>query len=287
MGELRSYLSLSIAISLLIGVSMLPAAEFRSGERLDYTFSYKGVVSGFIKIDIAHASFSVTTEPVSIDGYSVYRASCEVSTEPFAQAELIYPFRYRFSSWFESSRQIPHLSLEYMRTNEIEEELLWFDRKQGLAFRYHKSQTPTVQEARPPAFQLPGLDLDPRQWSLAEGAQRQPLSDTGVWGYLSLLYRLRFGDLPAGEWFDLPVYNGKGIKTYRVEVTRERLRRDGWDLPAFKLNLYEVRNGRRKGDKNTLIWISDDELRRPLLFQVVRLVGVFEGILETGRPVRK
>jgi hypothetical protein len=197
---------------------------------------------------------------------------------------MIYPFRYRYLSWFESKRQMPYLALESLQSDEVEEELLWFDRQRGLGFRYHKSQLPPAPEARPPALPLPGLDLDPQEWSLAEGAHRQPLPKTGVWDYLSMLYRLRFGELSADEAFDLPVYNGKQIKTYRIEVTRSRFIRGGWNLPAFKLNLFEVRNDARKDEKITTVWISDDAARRPLLFHVERVFGVFEGMLETDRP---
>jgi hypothetical protein len=227
----------------------------------------------------------LAAQPVSIDGHPAYRADCNVTTKPFAEAEMIYPFRYRYLSWFESSNQTPFMALESLQTDEDEEELLWFDRQRGLGFRYHKSQLPPAPEARPPAFPVPGLDFDPREWSLAEGSHKQPLPETGVWDYLSLLYRLRFGDLPVGESFDLQVYNGKQIKTYRIAVTRDRFIRHGWNMPAFKLNLFQIRDGKRKEKKITTIWVSDDALRRPLLFHVERVFGVFEGLLETDRPM--
>ena len=276
---------ITLLMLMLIARSGLQAAEFQPGERLDYTFSYQGIFSGFIKLDIARASFTVTPQPIALGGRQVYRTSLEVTTEPFTKAELIYPFRFRYRSWLEAARQTPVWVQEYKRTDEVEEELLWFNREQGLGLCYQKSRLQTGQAARPPATLLPGLDLDPQEWQLAEGADGQRLPETGVWDYLSMLYRLRFGELPIGESFELPVFNGKRIKTYRIEVTRERLMRAGWDLPAFKLTLFEVRDNQRKGKTVTSIWISDDERRRPLRFRVARAFGIFEGILETDRPL--
>ena len=104
------------------------------------SFSYRGFFSGFIKMDIAHASFRVTSQPLSINGRPLYRASVDVSTEAYPQAELIYPFRYHNRSWLEAVRQTPVLALESILTDETEEELLWFDRERGLGFRYHKNR---------------------------------------------------------------------------------------------------------------------------------------------------
>jgi hypothetical protein len=285
MGELRSWAVAWSTVLLLTRLSGPAAAEFQPGERLEYTFSYRGVFSGFIEIDIARASFTTASQPLSLGGREVYRASLDVTTEPFAEAELIYPFRYRYRSWLEAARQTPLLAQEYKRTGEVEEELLWFDRERGLGFRYKKNRQATDGESSPPALSAPGFDLKPRAWTLAEGAHRQPLPESGVWGYLSLLYRLRFGKLPAGGSFELPVYNGKRIKTFRIEVTRERLKQAGWDLPAFKLTLFEMRNGKRKAESVVSIWIGDEARRRPLRFHVERVFGVFEGILETDRPL--
>ena len=262
----------------------MAAAAYDPGERLDYTFSYLGILSGFIVIDISHARFVLAPQPLSLGGRPVYRASLDVTTEPFAEAELIYPFRYRYRSWLEPTHQTPLLAQEYLRADEIEEELLWFDRGRDLGFRYKKNRLPAGQRQRLPASLSAVLELDPQEWILVEDAHGQPLPAAGVWDYLSMLYRLRFAELATGRSLDLPVYNGKQIKTYRIEVMRERLIRGGWDRPAFKLSLFEVRQGKRRGDKITTIWISDDAQRRPLRFRVARVLGVFEGILETGRP---
>ncbi|MGD8931723.1 MAG: hypothetical protein PVI52_04075, partial [Chromatiales bacterium] len=152
MGDLRFPVIPRITALLLVltGSSVLPAAGFQPGERLDYVFSYQGIFSGFIKLDIAQASFTVAPQPLSIGGRRVYRASLDVTTEPFAKAELIYPFRFRYHSWLEADRQTPLWVLEYKRGDEVEEELLRFDPDRGLGLRYQKNPLATGQAATPP-----------------------------------------------------------------------------------------------------------------------------------------
>ena len=270
---------------MLIGMSPLQATGPEPGERLDYTFSYQGVLSGFIEIDIARATFGVGPAATVIDDRQTYLATMELSTEPFKKAELLYPIRFRYRSWLEPARQTPLLVQEYMKTDEISEELLWFDWKVGSGYHFEKTAEASGQATGLPTSILQQLGISPADWQSTEESDRQPLEGQGVWDYLSLLYRLRFMELLPGAVVDLPLYNGKRIKTYRVEVERERLQKAGWDHDAFKLNLYEVRGGRRKGDSVTAIWISDNDQRRPLRFHVARSFGVFEGILETGRPL--
>jgi hypothetical protein len=276
---------LAVLFLLLVGLAPLQAVGLKPGERLEYTFSYQGVFSGFIEIDIARAAFMVAPEMRLIDGRETYQTEVDLSTEPFAKAELIYPIRFRYRSWLEPAQQTPLLVQEYSQTDEISEELLWFDHNKRLGFRYVKAHPSAESAAGPPASVLEPLGVNPAEWSALDEARPQPLGKGEVWDYLSLLYRLRSLELQQGRLFEIPLYNGKQIKTYRVEVIQERLIRAGWNLPTFKLSLYEMRSGARKGDSVTSIWISDDEERRPLRFYVERAVGVVEGILETGRPL--
>lgn len=270
---------------ILTGIAPLVTADLTPGERLEYTFNYQGVFSGFIAINIARASLFVAPEMASIDGHRTYLTGLELSTEAFAKAEFIYPVRFRYRSWLQPMQQIPLLVQEYLQTHEVNEELLWFNWDKKLAYRYVKKPAQEASQARPPALLRDELGISPAEWSLAENSNGLALQDGSVWDYLSMLYHIRFKDLISDMPFELPVFNGKEIKIYRVEVTQERLTRAGWDLPAFKLDIYEMRHGRRKGNSVTLVWLSDDAQRRPLRFYVERRFGVVEGILETGRPL--
>ncbi len=206
----------------------------------------------------------------------------DLTTEPYGKAEMIYPIRYRYRSWLEPEQQIPLLVNEYLETDDVSEELLWFDRKNHLGYRYVKKDGRTEPEAKqPPGFLLDKIDLGEADGKILAQEDRQPFPEKGVWDYLSMLYRLRFLDLEAGRVFELPLYNGKRIKHYQVEVTREHMTQAGWNRPAYKLSLSE---GKRKRDSITSVWVSDDDERLPLRFYVQRTFGAVEGILETGRP---
>jgi hypothetical protein len=235
-------LSRFIVVLLILHATILMpvhGAQLRPGERLEYTFSYQGILSGFLQMNIAHAVFQVQAEAASLQDYDAYLTSLDLTTEPYGKAEMLYPIRFHYRSWLEPERQRPLLVNEYLKTDEVSEELLWFDRKNQLAYRYVKKDQPIKAETRqPPGFVLDKIELredDPR--SLAQ-KHRQVFPEKGVWDYLSLLYRLRFLELEAGRVFELPLYNGKRIKHYRVEVTWEQLQRAGWNRPAYKLSLH-------------------------------------------------
>lgn len=262
----------------------LLAVQPRLGERLEYTFSYRGIFSGFMQMDIARGVFDLREEPDPIQGKEVYLASLNLTTEPFGKAEMLYPIRYRYRTWLEPGEQIPLLVSEYLETDEISEELLWFDRENLMGYRYVRQAEPEAEALLAPAPLLEKLDEDQSVGAVMVQENQQKISDGAAWDYLSLLYRLRYLDLAPGKVYHLPLYNGKRIKRYRVEVFRERLAKSGWYRPSFRLSLQEIRKGDPRSDSITQVWVSDDEERLPLRFYVKRSIGALEGVLETGRP---
>ncbi|MEN8179710.1 MAG: DUF3108 domain-containing protein [Pseudomonadota bacterium] len=275
-----------IVVLLLLTAVLFPAqaAQMRLGERLEYTFSYQGIFSGFMQMNIARAVFDVQPVVDTIQGRGTVLTTLNLTTEPFGKAELLYPIRYRYRSWMEPERQAPVVVSEYLETDKISEELLWFDRENRLGYCFVKGDEATEVGAKPPDFLLDKAGLTEGDGPRLTQENRQEFSDEGVWDYLSLLYRLRFLDLAPGRIFELPLYNGKRIKQYQVEVSRERLELAGWNLPAFKLSLYEAWEEKRQ-ESTTSVWVSDDEQRLPLRFYVQRAFGDVQGILETGRPL--
>ncbi|MDJ0805709.1 MAG: DUF3108 domain-containing protein [Gammaproteobacteria bacterium] len=277
-------LTFPILLLLLSGLLPLQAAQMRPGERLEYTFSYQGIFSAFAMMDIAHAVFDIQPESHTVQGREAYLTRLDLTTEPYGKAELIYPIRYHYRSWLEPDRQIPLLVSETLQTDKISQELLWFDRQSRQGYRF------VGTDESPDVIALP-LDAILETVGVKEGAEprlirahRQVLPDEAVWDYLSMLYRLRFADLREGATFEMPLFNGKRIKRYRVKVSREQLKLAGWDRPAFKLSLREVRKKAPNRESVTAVWMSDDEQRLPLRFYVQRRFGTVQGLLETGRP---
>jgi hypothetical protein len=264
----------------------LAAAQLRPGERLEYTFSFRGIITGFASLDIAHAVISVAEEADSIQGREVYLASLDLSTAPFDKAEMLYPIRYRYRTWLEPGGQMPLLVNEYLETDEVSEELLWFDRDNLMGYRYVKQDDPPEQVRLPPEHLLAKINRSEGDGSLLVQENQLGISDGAVWDYLSMLFRLRYLELAAGRVFHLPLYNGKRIKEYRIEVARETLNLGpDCDRTAFRLSLREIRKGRSASTTVTRVWVSDDEDRLPLRFYVERSIGAVEGILQTERSV--
>ena len=268
----------------LIAMTPCAAAQLQAGERLEYTFSYRGIFSGFVPLQIARAEFVLETVAGGDDAQPDYLATMQVTTEPFGKAEMLYPIRYRYRSWLEHEQQRPWLVSEYLQTDEISEELLWFDRENALGYRYVKRPAAVSSGPKPPRHLLEQAGISLEEQIFLEQSHQKSLADAPVWDYLSMIYHLRTADLQPGKALDIPVYNGKRIKHFRLEVEHERMQRAGWDRPAYKLSLYE--HPKKKGITTT-IWISDDVQRLPLRFYAERAFGAVDGILQTGRTTER
>ena len=107
------YLRMLLALFLIIQ-SPAGAGQLTPGERLEYTFSYQGIFTGYISMKIAHAEFAIQPTVVIINGQKTYLSSLEVSTESFGMVEMLYPIRYRYRSWF------PILHLAIMKSGRYQ-----------------------------------------------------------------------------------------------------------------------------------------------------------------------
>ena len=261
------------------------AGQLKPGERLDYTFSYPGIFPGFISVKIAHAEFAIQPTVVIIDGQKTYLSSMELSTEPFGMAEALYPIRYRYRSWFDPGQQTPLLVTEYLETDEVSEEILWFDHENQKGYRYVKREAPEEEGEIPPDFLLDKAGVRQSDRPLMVNSHQKSFNGNEVWDYLSMLHRLRFLEMKPGQDIDLSLFNGKEIKQFRVEVAKGRLEKAGWNRLAYELSLTEVRKGKDSKGMTTRIWVSDDDERLPLRFYTKHAFGAVDGILETGRPL--
>jgi hypothetical protein len=258
--------------------SPLQAAQLKPGEKLEYTFSYQGIFSGFVPIEIANASLLVSPESEIIQGSESYRVTLDLSTEAYAKAEMLYPVRYRYQSWMDPELQQPMLVSEFVKTDETSEELLWFDRKNLQGYRYVNADAQQGEAGIP-------LDLLRQKEALTENGEagwelksRQAFSDREIRDYLSLFFRLRFMDLEPDGVFEFDLYNGKRIKQYRVKVTEGH-------QATFKLNLYEIGRKGSSDEPIASIWMSNDEQRLPLRFYLPQAFGYLQGILRTNHQL--
>jgi len=162
--------------------------------------------------------------------------------------------------------------------------LLWFDQKNSRGYSYIKQPSLVVKDSRPPRYLLEMAGIDPAQQAYMGKSHQSPFTDARVWDYLSMLYYLRTADLQPGKVMELPVFNGKRVKYYRVKVAKERLKKVTWDRPAFKLSLSEKG---KETHEPLFIWISDDARRLPLRFYAKHGFGAVDGILDEGCTMSK
>lgn len=264
---------------------MAASVSTKLGEELEYTLNFRGLLTGFVKLNIAKLTLSVAPEMAQVEGNQAYATRMQMTTEPYAKAELIYPLRLDYRSWLDAQRLQPLVASKALQTRESKQELFWFDWPAGTGYHYQtpvKNKPQTVEA--PPGHLRQFATMDDPAWSDLLQTKRIEIDGQEIIDYMGLLHQLRQNPLIPGEWYEFTVFTGKRIEHYRVEVGKEHLKRGGWDLPTYRLKLYEYDTKKGKLGDEVNIWLSDDGQRRMLRFYAERTVGALEGLLETGRP---
>ncbi|MCU7906743.1 MAG: DUF3108 domain-containing protein [Candidatus Thiodiazotropha sp. (ex Epidulcina cf. delphinae)] len=275
---------LSVALLLWMMAGVAGAAAPVLGEKLEYTLKFRGFVTGFVELDIARLTLDVEPELGKVADTPAYVTNLKLTTEPYGKAELLYPVRLSYRSWLDVRRLQPLIAVKSLKTREEREEFFWFDRVSGHAYHYQTGDAAIPQPQTPPASLQMVTALSNERWSSLSQSQVIEIGDAEALDYISFLHRLRRMPLESGKGIDFSVYNGKELEWFHADVSRERLVRAGWNLPAYRLRLWEVdpQSGKRHGEVE--LWLSDDEKRLLLRFYAERVFGAMEGILETGRP---
>jgi hypothetical protein len=277
--------ALILLVGLMLAGSSVAAKAPLLGEHLEYTLKFRGVVTGFVELDIAKMTIAVESRMGQVDDNPAYITNLQLTTAPYRKAEMLYPVRLSYRSWLDARKLHPLVAVKSLKTKKRKEALMWFDHTQGEAYNYESAEPDSEASDRPP----PGLkqitELPDEQWQRLLQTHRVPFAGSEALDYISFLHRLRSMPLTPGERIDFTTFNGEELNSYHVKVDQERLVRAGWNRPAFKVRLWEVdsENGKR-GDSIDL-WLSDDDERLLLRFYAERTFGAMEGILETGRPL--
>lgn len=255
------------------------------GESLDYTLRFRGIVTGFVELDIASLNLSVGSAMAQVAGKSTYPTRMKLTTEAYRKAELIYPVRLDYRSWLEAETLQPLVAAKSLRTDKPKQELFRYDPTEGQGYHY---QLPKEQEQSagpaPPRTLIEQVLPGEETWSDLRENKRFPLTETPVIDYMAMLHQLRWLPAETGQWFDFTIFTGKKQVAYRARVERERLVRQGWDRDSLHLRLYEYDAEKNELEDEVELWISDDEQRLLLRFYADSTAGALEGILDTGRP---
>lgn len=277
------------ALLLLILLPLLPLGRVSAapdlGESLDYILRFRGLLSGFVEIDIAQMQLSVGATPEEKAGRSTYATRMWLTTEFSKKAELIYPVRLDYHSWLDRQSLQPLVAAKSMITGESRREIFWYDRDKNQGFHYQTVDSEDDASGQTPPKQLLRLAaLSDKDWSGLRENERFTLDQGRVIDYMGLLHQLRRLPAEPGRWFDFTVFTGKRLEYYRVQMGKQRLIRHGWDRDALHMKLYEYDPEHDKLKDEVQLWVSDDDQRLLLRFYAERTMGALEGILETGRP---
>jgi hypothetical protein len=274
-----------LLLGLLFTGTSVAAKVPTPGEQLEYTLKFRGVVTGFVELDIAKMIIAVEQKMARVDDSPAYVTSLQLTTEPYRKAEMFYPVRLNYRSWLDARKLHPLVAVKSLKTRQHKAALMWFDHTQGEAYHYQSDTSDGKADSRPPPGLKQTTALPDEQWDKLLETHRVAFEDSETLDYFSLLHRLRSMPLKPGEQHVFSTFTGEEIDVYGVKVKREQLVRAGWNLPAFKVSLqkFDPHSG-KKGDEVDL-WLSDDDKRLLLRFYAERAFGAMEGILETGRPL--
>jgi hypothetical protein len=277
--------ALFLVLGLLFAGTSAAAKVPELGEHLEYTLKFRGVVTGFVELDIAKMTMAVERTMGRVDDNPAFVTSLQLTTEPYRKAEMLYPVRLRYRSWLDAHKLNPLVAVKSIKTKEQKEAVLWFNHSQGEAYQYQSGVKDDAGIGKPPQSLQRFTELPDAEWEKLLQTHRVALRDTETLDYISILHRLRSLPLKSGEQIDFSTFNGKEVNSYRVKVDREQLVRAGWNRPALKVRLWELDPESGKKRDKVELWLSDDDDRLLLRFYAERAIGAMEGILETGRPL--
>lgn len=259
-------------------------------ERLEYRVSYEGILSVMAKIDICDAVLETSLKRNPYNNQPAYRSIIEISSEGYKKMEQVYPFRYRFRSFYSTDLQRSILIDTRKKTRKERHEIVWFDWEQGTAERYKKRKPEETAQHRPNSESEPGSKKDKGMSSILSNLNYDPadfrrsskqslkLPDF-LLDRLSLLQAVRSKDLNPGQEIRLSISNGKAILNYQVRVlAREQVEESGRAWDTFKLRFDAFKDGRWAGSpahSSVYIWLTADKSRTPVRFAIGYALGTF------------
>ncbi|MEW8067452.1 MAG: DUF3108 domain-containing protein [Candidatus Thiodiazotropha endolucinida] len=277
--------ALILLLGLILAGSSVAAKAPVLGEYLEYTLKFRGVVTGFVELDIAKMTMAVERKMGHVDDNPAYVTNLQLTTEPYRKAEMLYPVRLTYRSWLDAHKLYPLVAVKSLKTREHKEALMWFDHTQGEAYNYQSGKLDSEEADKPPVSLKQITELPDEQWEKLLQTHRVAFDGSEALDYISFLHRLRGMPLKPGTQLDFSTFNGEKLNAYHIKVGQERLVRSGWNRPAFKVRLWEIDPESGKRANKVDLWLSDDEERLLLRFYAERTFGAMEGILDTGRPL--
>ncbi|MBR1678830.1 MAG: DUF3108 domain-containing protein [Bacteroidales bacterium] len=268
--EIRSF----IVSVLLLGAGLTASAQggrclpsrsdgiepYQAGEKLGYSISYNWHA---VQTDVAKGSLQL--EQTQLNGETVYHGKFTAQTAAFF--DVFFKIRERFESWFALSGMEPkRFERDTYEGGYYAKNHFVYDRKAGMihASLDSKSKGPRTAE-------IPYGDCTYDVTTLLYFVRSLDASKlkTGT------VYRISFA---IDDKVQMLTVTYKGRETRQVKGIGK--------VSALKLGISVVAGDIFEGDDSAYIWLTDDDNRLPVFFQVPLKVGAMSGRLTSWSGLR-
>jgi hypothetical protein len=271
------------------------------GERLEYTASYEGLLSGGQEVDVAQVVMSTQPGPTRFNGERAYRTRVQVSTAPYDSIERLFPLRYEYNSLLSADLRRSLMFEQRKEGRRPRHVIVWFDWDENRVARFRRG-------ADSPRDAQGGLAEMLEELASASSMRGDPvgsgalasLVELGFLGgeedyearavsvphlpdrlfdRLSMLQVLRLSELEDGTSLRIPVSDGERLLYYTVRsMGRERLKMEGrvWDTYRVRLSAVEAGKPGPTDDPPVDLWLAADARRIPVRLSSEHRLGRFE-----------
>jgi len=266
------------------------------GEYLVYRLSYRGIFTAFVWKELADLALIANRRPVAFERQPSCSLQLKLSTESYAVAEALRPTRYQRHSIVDPTLRRALLIEEIEDSTKDEQNATWINwtDKRIELFRQRRQTTddsagfffddddpyPAEAEweedgAKPlPDFLNTSPLLDGKYTPLVYDKSIDIPDLDSLLDPLSLIFAARrHADDPSQDLV-FPVTFEDEIRYYRtLSLGRDVIEIAGTHLPAHKLKIKRTRIEGARDKELLIMWLSDDERRIPLQFEIQTKVG--------------
>lgn len=269
-----------------------PAAH---NEYLLYRLAYSGIFTAFLWKDLADVA--LVTGPDN-DRRLQQVNSCEITlkltTENYALAESLRPTRYTWRSIIAPDLSRTYLIEERDEGAEAELNASWLDWQNDSIDLYRMRKKIPVggntgffedensailaweqDGAKPPPPALSHYPMLDNKYTYLVYDKTVVLPETErLIDPLTLLYAARWNDYQSQPEIVLPISYEDEIRYYKARLTgHETLHIGSTDVPTLKIDIQRTDRQTSKEEGFLIMWVSDDERRIPLQFDIKAKVG--------------
>lgn len=236
--------------SLILMPSLLQAAPFNVGEKLEYSLSWGNIPAGNSVMEI--------TELVDLNGQNAYHLLSTTLSNKFVSS--FYKVNSRINSYVDISN-ISSLKIEITeRTGSRKKhEKIYIDSKKNKII-YNKNGEETVHDA-----------------------------PKNIYDSVSSIYYLRTRSLNAGEKINIKIFSSGKIYNVTINVLkRETITVGSKTFNTIKIHSVIMNNDMSKKKGETFIWLNNDEYKTPVRIETkIKIGSIIATLKEASGQTKK